>query len=209
MSNKINRIGYRFNNLTVIEFLGSNEVSGRKRISWLCRCDCGKTIPVDSGKINYTESCGCKTGDLISKFKTTHGATKTAEYKSWSHMKSRCYNPKDAKYKNYGERGITVCDRWLKSFEQFLSDMGKKPTKNHSIDRIDNNGNYELKNCRWGTSIEQMNNTTRNKFITFNGETLTVSLWAVKLGWNKKLFDKYIRMGKPIEELAKRYIKAA
>jgi len=106
-----------------------------------------------------------------------HGLSKTPEYRTWIAMKSRCYNDKSSNYKNYGARGIRVCERWRNSFDAFLSDMGKKPSAKHSIDRIKNNGNYEPENCQWKTKIEQENNKRNNHFITAYGVTLSVRQW--------------------------------
>lgn len=124
---------------------------------WHCRCDCGREC-VAAGtelKRNRTRSCGCvgkKHGECVD-------VNKSKEYRIWSNMKSRCSNPKATAYGYYGAKGITVCPAWRKSFEQFLSDMGRAPTKSHSIDRIDPTGGYEPSNCRWATPVEQAGNT--------------------------------------------------
>lgn len=106
-----------------------------------------------------------------------HGLSKTKEYKAWQNMKDRCLNKNSFGYKNYGARGITVYDRWLK-FENFYKDMGKAPAPQYSIDRIDNNGNYEPKNCKWAVNLEQQGNKRRNILITHKGETHTIHYWA-------------------------------
>lgn len=110
-----------------------------------------------------------------------HGAAKdyerTAEYTAWSSMKSRCYLPSYHNYNRYGGRGITVCDRWLESFQKFLEDIGEKPSASHSLDRIDNDGNYEPGNCRWATKKEQSNNRGTNKLVTAFGETKSMPEW--------------------------------
>lgn len=105
----------------------------------------------------------------------------TPEYWSWASMRGRCLNPKNPAYRNYGGRGITICDRWQR-FEHFLADMGPRPSRAHSIDRIDNNGSYEPGNCRWATADVQSNNRRSNRRITINGETKGVSQWARHLG---------------------------
>lgn len=132
---------------------------------WYCqyKCHCGnlKIIRQDSVSTKNTRSCGClyKTAN---KRPLTHGLTcnglVTAEYTAWAHAKSRCYKKTDLAYKYYGERGIRMCDRWKMSFVNFLADMGRKPTPQHSIDRIDVNGNYEPDNCRWATALQQRHN---------------------------------------------------
>lgn len=104
------------------------------------------------------------------------------EYKSWVGMKQRCYNPKSSQFSIYGERGIKVCQRWLDSFENFLEDMGSKPSNSYTIDRINVNGNYEPSNCRWATKVEQGNNRRDNRWITYKGEKYTISNFA-------RLFD--------------------
>lgn len=108
-----------------------------------------------------------------------HGKANTSEFHSWSNMKQRCYNPKNGKYHLYGARGIKVCERWLNSFENFLADMGVKPSDQHSLDRHpNNNGDYEPSNCRWATSQEQAENLRSSKLISFNGKTQSQAAWA-------------------------------
>ena len=128
----------------------------------LYRCDCGteKEIMDSSVKRGNTKSCGCllrENGRKTAKLNTTHGMRYTKEYECWKSMKQRCSNPNKDGYKNYGGRGIKVCDRWLNSFENFYADMGPKPV-GHSIDRINNDGNYEPKNCKWSSNSDQAYN---------------------------------------------------
>jgi len=157
-------VGRRFTRLIVLEYSGRSK-NGHTR--WLCRCDCGNTVDVDrshlvGGKI---QSCKCLNKERIRAAQFKHGLTKRgvkwpSGYSSWSNMLQRCYNKRNQDYKHYGGRGIVVCDRW-KKFKNFYLDMGPKP-KGLSIDRINNNGNYEPSNCRWATQKEQMNNTRRS-----------------------------------------------
>lgn len=107
-----------------------------------------------------------------------HGLKKTPEYNSWVAMKGRCYNNNDSHYHRYGGRGIKVCDRWLNSFINFLDDMGNKPTTKHSLDRIDNDGDYSPDNCRWVTNIEQGNNKSDTVFVEYNGIKKTIRQWS-------------------------------
>ncbi|MCP1173759.1 hypothetical protein [Ralstonia chuxiongensis] len=110
----------------------------------------------------------------------THQQYGTREYQAWANMKARCENPNNIRYHRYGGRGIKVCERWRNSFEAFLADMG--PSNGLTIDRIDNDGNYEPGNCRWATVREQSQKTSRIKLLTFNGETLSLAEWARRLG---------------------------
>lgn len=154
-------IGQRFDRLIVIAFHDRNPQT--RKLRWLCQCDCGKTKLVFGNNLRRgnTKSCGCLQKEITVDRSTKHGHTnKTAvsgTYHSWREMKSRCYNPKRKFYKHYGGRGITVCDRWLESFDNFLADMGERPN-GKSIDRIDTNGNYEPNNCRWATQTQQIHN---------------------------------------------------
>ena len=155
-----------------------------RRLYWLCRCDCGTIRPVLQKTLSGGNStgCGCQRRETMLRVHSRHGKCRTDEYNVWSHMINRCGNPKDAAYHNYGGRGITVCERWRNCFEAFLEDMGLKPSSSHSIDRINNDGDYEPSNCRWATRDEQQNNTRRNLRITFNGETHTLKQWSKIVG---------------------------
>lgn len=114
-----------------------------------------------------------------------HYKSRTTEYKTWSGLRTRCYNKDSRPYKYYGGRGIYVCDRWLESFQNFLEDMGEKPSRKHSLDRIDNNKGYYKENCRWATYKQQMRNVSNNRNITINGRTQCLSAWAEETGLNK------------------------
>ncbi len=159
--------GCRFGILTTIES-GKREYrdNGTRISTWVCRCDCGniKIIRQSSLVSGNTRSCG--NGCLARKWKTTSNKAEfLSEYRIWSSMKSRCTNKNTAAYRYYGDRGIKVCERWMNSFEDFLNDMGRRLSKNHSIDRINNDGNYEPNNCRWATSVEQNRNKRKTILI--------------------------------------------
>ena len=122
-----------------------------------------------------------------------------SEHHAWHRMLHRCYCQTNPAWKHYGGRGITVCQRWRDSFENFLADMGPKPSPKHSIDRIDNNGNYEPGNCRWATQTEQSRNTRRNVYVTWNNRTMTCAEWAEVLGISRERVRQRIR-DFPIDE---------
>ena len=125
----------------------------------------------------------------------THGMTKTPEYHAWIDMKHRCFNPNNKQYSNYGGRGITVCDRWKNSFQNFLADMGSRLTAKHSLDRINNDGDYCPDNCKWSTNAEQQNNQRNNHLITIDDVTLTIAQWAKKMGFGKKVIGDRLKLG--------------
>lgn len=151
---------------------------------WLCLCDCGKTkvAPVNSLKSGLVRSCGCLSKDRASLLKT-HGMYGTTEYKTWSSMIQRCTNPKSRQYKQYGGKGISVCDRWKNSFEEFYRDMGKKPP-NMSLDRIDPSKGYELQNCRWADKFIQARNKRKSK-TSFEQAEIIRNLYKNGLGPKK------------------------
>lgn len=197
--------GKKINRLTAIKVVDKSQGAYR----WLCQCDCGETTIVKISKIlnNTTKSCGCFNRETIGNISRTHGlGHRTKEYNSWIAMKMRCYSLKDSRYKNYGGRGIYVCERWKNSFPNFLSDMGPKPSNNHTLERLMVNGNYEPTNCIWLEASLQGRNKTNNHYITFNGETKLMADWCIqynidasnligrlKRGWaiDERLFSKF------------------
>lgn len=166
----------KFGMLTAIMPVG-RDVSGN--IQWLCKCECGNKLPVLRGNLckGNSKSCGC---DRM-RGATKHGLAHTPEYKPWTTMKYRCDNPNNSSYHKYGARGIKVCKRW-RDFAFFMKDMGSKPTSEHSIERIDNEGDYTPENCRWALPYEQARNTRQNRWITYNGKTLCLTDWSKKFG---------------------------
>lgn len=182
--NFINLAGKKFTRLLVIS-RAENNLLGQSR--WNCLCDCGGTVIVSSGhliKLN-TKSCGCLQVEGARERKTVHGMTNSRVYRIWTNMKTRCLNKADIHYKSYVGRGIKICDQWVENFEKFLSDMGTPPTVQHSINRVDNDGDYDPKNCVWATNIEQANNTRKNHVIEFNGTKRTLAQWADHTGINR------------------------
>ena len=162
------RTGQKYGKLTCVSYLGKSH--------WLCQCECGGENIVKSSDLTTgnTKSCGCN--------REHHDLRNTLEYRSWANMIQRCYNPQATAFKNYGERGIVVCDRWRNSFSNFYTDMGQRPTKKHSIDRSDTNQSYSPENCRWATRKEQIRNRRVNHLITYGGETLCLQDWANRIG---------------------------
>lgn len=114
--------------------------------------------------------------------KIKHGMVGTSEYNCWKSIKRRCTKPNATDYHHYGGRGIKMCDRWLNSFDDFLADMGRKPTPKHSIERINNDGNYEPSNCRWATQREQVSNSRHCNKLTHDGKTMTIAQWSQETG---------------------------
>lgn len=185
------KIGDQFGRLTVCKFAGRNPIG---RPLWKCDCECGKSKIVLQTNLTLksrpTRSCGCLIDEARHK-KATHGRSKTRLYYSWLHMRSRCEKPQNPKYPRYGGRGIKVCDRW-KKFENFLADMGEKPTSSHTLDRKDSNGNYEPGNCRWASQVTQQRNRTNNIKVDYQGTMVTLDELSIMLGVQKHtLYARY------------------
>jgi hypothetical protein len=161
-----------------------------------CVCPCGQEFEALLYNVNsgHTTSCGCQ-----NHRHKKHGMSQAREHHTWTGMKSRCMNPKNPSYANYGGRGIGVCENWRNSFEAFFKDMGPCP-EGHSIDRINVNGNYEPANCRWATSKVQANNTTVNHRLTHNGESKTIAEWGDATGLGRNTIRLRIKYGWSIEE---------
>lgn len=198
--------GQEIGNCTLIE-----EVSNRgwRRFAKF-RCECGNEFVANiyDVKSGHTTSCGCGSHRFSLKRKADIHIYKS-EYGAWCSIKGRCYNPKNEAYKNYGGRGIKVCQRWLDSFDAFLEDMGPKPSKYHSIERIEVNGDYEPNNCCWATIAEQAKNKRNTRWLTGNGETLHLSEWSRRLGVSNGAILKRINSGMPMDQVLskERYIK--
>jgi len=161
-------------------------VPGKNRPYYLCKCICGTEAVVCFRTLISGEStsCGCYRKDRISKYNNKHGMYGTSEYRSWQQMKNRCYYKNEIGYALYGGRGIKVCDRWSgpDNFIEFYKDMGPKPSKKHTIDRIDSNGDYCPENCRWATPKEQGSNKRTNRKIEYNGKICCLAEIAQKIG---------------------------
>lgn len=178
-------IGAIFGRLTVVADAGI--VSSRKR-AWRCRCSCGRERIVRANNLRSggSKSCGsCEKSDHPRR-KRPRWHSARPEYRAWRSMINRCTRTSQKDYPAYGGRGIRVCDRWMHSFAAFMEDMGERPD-GMSLDRIDNDGNYEPHNCRWATAEQQMNNRRANHVLTLDGDTMTMAQWARRIGISRSL----------------------
>ena len=194
MPNKIDLSGQRFGRLVAMHAMPPKKKGGSTR--WLCRCDCGNESTPGTAQLRRgrAKSCGCFQAEAARSANATHGQIKSSEYRAWCAMRSRCNTKSNISFKNYGGRGISVCKRWG-DFLCFLSDMGPRP-KGTTIDRIDNNGNYEPSNCRWATKEVQDSNKRTTVLVTFNGKTMTYSQWGRELNTDPgTLRQRWIKFG--------------
>ncbi len=154
---RIDMKGRRCGRLLVLSFCAP---VGDGRAKWLCLCDCGKQVSVLGKHLRCgnTRSCGCIQREVVAHRSRTHGLSGSPTYMSWAAMKSRCGNPKQRSYENYGAKGVKVCERWIKSFAAFLADMGERP-EGMTLDRINPFGDYKPSNCRWAGPTDQSRNT--------------------------------------------------
>lgn len=188
--------GQTFGRLTLVE-----QKDFGARAKWLCRCSCSRetTVLIYSLISGNTKSCGCL---KLQPGNVRHGHAKkdkiSAVYQIWCSIIQRCTNPKCAGWKNYGGRGISICERW-KRFDNFIADMGERPSTKHSIDRIDNDGSYEPSNCRWATRKEQSRNKRGVRMLTANGTTQCVRDWAATLGVSDHKVRFRIKNGLPLD----------
>lgn len=202
--------GTKFGRLTVVEQTESDK-TGKRRYTCICQCGNKPIVSGDHLKRGDTVSCGCyireKAREVGSRVRT-HGECsggkrrKSPEYKLWGNMISRCYNPKDISFPNYGGREIKVCDRWRSSFEAFLADVGRRPSPSHSLDRFPNkDGDYCLENVRWATAKEQQRNMRSNRLLTVNGETRCVAEWAEITGIGDGTIRARLKANWPLQRL--------
>lgn len=198
--------GKRSGRLTALYDTGERTKSGRNVI-WMCQCDCGNMFKLDSGGFGSgtIKSCGCWQKERMSKLNLKHGGKNDRLYCVWINMRRRCYDKRTECYKDYGGRGITVCDEWNNDYEVFkkwaMENGYDKDAKllQCTLDRIDVNGNYCPENCRWITSKEQNNNRRSNRRISFQGETRTIRQWEELLGFRNGVIRKRLSAGWSVE----------
>lgn len=191
MSIRINLVGKRFGTLVVTRF---SHVGSGNRSLWECECNCGSVKAFRSNNLPRMKSCGCLTAKINGESHSTHGMRKSREYGSWRAMKKRCLEPHFHAFKNYGGRGIKICDRWINSFENFFADMGIRP-QNGTLERKDNEGDYTPENCIWIPLGWQAKNRRSSHRITFSGKTLIISEWAKLLGVSSATLYSRARRG--------------
>lgn len=184
-----NLTGKTFGKLLVLKFVGINR---DHRSKWLCRCECGREVTANSEKLlkYISPSCGC----------WRHGLSATPEYNAWVQMIRRCTDSSYQCWPRYGGRGISVCERWLISVECFVADMGPRPSPKHSLDRIDNDANYEPENCRWATAREQAGNRRDNRTLTINGVTKVLAELSRESGIGHMTIIHRLDLGWPPEQ---------
>lgn len=188
--------GQLFGTLTVLN-RAPNSSAGKAR--WFCQCSCDdKIIPVLGASLlnGLTVSCGCHRRTA----RQTHAKTYTIEYSSWKSMIARCTNPRVKRYASYGGRGIKVCERWCHSFAAFYKDMGNRPSRQHSLGRIDNDGDYTPENCRWETARQQQNNMRSNVTYLYKGQSYTVAQLARLSGLQPMTLWSRIQRGISIDD---------
>lgn len=174
---------------------------------WDCICDCGKPVRCAAHQLlsGKTRSCGCLIRDGARQRFTTHGellggGPRSPEYTAWKNMHQRCENSKRREYARYGGRGIRVCERWSR-FDLFLADMGRRPSNRHSVERTDNDGNYEPGNCRWGTAKEQCRNRASTRYVEFRGARMSLAAASEAAGLPYEVVRaRFYRLGWPIED---------
>lgn len=178
-----------------IELISPSHQDARQNWMWNCRCHCGRMFTTRATAVakGTQKGCGCIAKSM------RHGMLGTPEYNAWSAMKDRCSNANSPVFHRYGGRGISLCERW-NDFKLFLEDMGARPTADHELDRIDNDGNYCQKNCRWATRIQQMRNISKNRMLTKGGVTRCLSEWAEIIGVSHQCIRVRLSRGMSEEE---------
>lgn len=202
MGHPINDLtGRQFGRWRVVSYAGSDQYS---KATWLCHCICGVERVVRKGLLlrGESQSCGCLNKEIIDKLKFKHGfavrGQRYPEYSVWAAMVQRCINPNHPAFQHYGARGITVCKRWLQ-FKNFITDMGQRPSKLYSLERVNNNESYCIGNCRWATKTEQQRNRRDVRLIAFKGQNCCLAEWAVKLRVPYTTLFNRLKRGWPVE----------
>lgn len=210
MARKKDLTGQQFGRLTVLNedtdaYEAHYKTTGQRRVFWRCRCECGNEKVTRSYYLvgGKTKSCGCFQQENRETIHITHGKSGTDTHIIWCGIRARCLNENTPAFNHYGGRGIKICDRWG-SFENFLSDMGERPSKKHSIERVDSNKGYEPDNCIWALWVDQANNTSRNHRIEYNGMNMTTAQWSREIGVNVHTIQDRIGRGLPVEKVLHR-----
>jgi hypothetical protein len=200
-----NLTGGRYGQWLVLFYAGVSRTGPSSM--WQCRCNCGVERIVGGSELtcDRSKSCGCRTGvarvvRVPSRPSKTHGMFGTPEYGSWTSMIQRCCNPKAKGYHNYGGRGIRICAEWRASFQAFFAHVGRRPSPDHSIDRIDNEGHYEPGNVKWATDREQNSHRRDSRVIVFQGTSLTLIEWSRRLGMDDGTIASRLRRGWTVED---------
>lgn len=195
--------GKRYHSLVAIKPVGA--IKNQKHISWLFKCDCGKEKVINGADVRkgHNKACGCKRHNTQIKHGHARRTGKSRAYTAWKNMRARCFVKSNKQYKDYGGRGITICKRWHK-FESFLGDMGERPS-NLTLERIDNNGNYEPKNCRWATRLEQSKNTRKNVFVLHKGSRKHLAEWSRVTGIDHRILSRETKCGRTLGDTIKKY----
>ena len=187
-------IGQRFTRLLVVASAGRDK--WRKPL-WECLCDCG-TIRIARGhdlNRGLQKSCGCLRRETTRRIRTTHGMSRSPEFRAWAKLIGRCHTPTDSSFATYGALGIEVCQRWRDSFEDFFADVGPRPSAAYSLDRIDPAGPYSPDNCRWATTAEQSSNRSSSRLLEFEGERVCLSELARRFGLHPTTLANRIKAG--------------
>lgn len=184
-----------FNRLTVLE----RAKNRNGRVYWKCLCICGNITIVQGCSLTSkaTQSCGCLHKECVKQINSTHCMSNTPEFHTWESIIKRCTNPNTIGWELYGGRGIKICESWRHDFIAFYNHIGTRPSKKHSIDRIDNDGDYEPGNVRWATKQEQANNRRTNHYVTLRGNTLTISEWAKFTNVKRTTIHQRLKYGWP------------
>jgi hypothetical protein len=185
-------VGRKYNKLLVLKYTGRSNKHGKRYV--LCLCECGNRTETIAGSVvsGICKSCGC----LNNKpYKYLNGQRDLPEFSVWKDLRNRCNNPRNKGYHLYGGRGIQVCERWDKSFDAFYADMGPRPSDLHSIDRKNNNGNYEPGNCHWATAPQQTRNQRTNHYFEWKGRRMILPDWSVVLGIDYQVLYMRLRNG--------------
>lgn len=194
--------GLLFNRLTAQGIVEYRLNSRGKRIAvWLCRCVCGNEVRVTRSNLvsGGVQSCGCLRDDRLRAVLTTHGFSNHPLYTIWDGIRRRCNDPGDRAYKNYGARGIQMCERW-RDIQNFIDDMGERPSLKHTVERVDNEGHYSPDNCIWATRKEQNRNKRDTILVTYDGRTQCLTDWAAEIRSNTPTLRYRLRVGWSIKQ---------